>query len=124
MSRYCSYLLPGQDGGTSQILVNGRLLPTRWDTLYFSETEYDEIIGGAEWPSGPYLESAFRSFMNTSGAPDDLTEEFMEHQVGKNLARVDVFYDSLNVESIIESRKYTVRSRIYRARLKGVPQVA
>ena len=62
--------------------------------------------------------------MNTSGAPDDLTEEFMEHQVGKNLARVDVFYDSLNVESIIESRKYTVRSRIYRARLKGVPQVA
>ena len=62
--------------------------------------------------------------MNTSGAPDDLTEEFMEHQVGKNLARVDVYYDSLNVESIIESRKYTVRSRIYWARIYYFPSVA
>ena len=27
--RYCSCLLPRQDGGTSQIQVNGRLLPRR-----------------------------------------------------------------------------------------------
>ena len=31
--RYCSYLLPRQDGGTSQIQVNGRLLPWRRVTL-------------------------------------------------------------------------------------------
>ena len=74
-----------------------------------SETDYDEIIGGAEWPSRQFLESAYTMFMNSSDAPDDLTEEFMEDQVGRNLARVDVYYDTLNVESVIESRTYTVR---------------
>ena len=33
MGPYCSYLLPGQDGGTSQIQVNGRLLLRRPVTL-------------------------------------------------------------------------------------------
>ena len=48
-------------------------------------------------------------YMNTTVSPDDLTEEFMEDQVGRNLARVDVYYDTLNVESVIESKTYTVR---------------
>ena len=34
LGRYCSYLLPRQDGGTSQIQVNGRFLPSRYVTLY------------------------------------------------------------------------------------------
>ena len=33
LGRYCSYQLPGQDGGTFQIQVNGRLLLTRPVTL-------------------------------------------------------------------------------------------
>ena len=32
--RYCSCLLPRQDGGTSQIQVKGRFLPSRCVTLY------------------------------------------------------------------------------------------
>ena len=32
--RYCSYLLPKQDGGTFQIQVNRRLLARRRVTLY------------------------------------------------------------------------------------------
>ena len=34
VGRYCSYLMPRHDGGTSKIQVNRRLLPTRWVTLY------------------------------------------------------------------------------------------
>ena len=34
MGRYCSYILPRQYGGTSQIEVNRRLLPRRMITLY------------------------------------------------------------------------------------------
>ena len=34
LGRYCSYLLPRQDGGTFQIQVNGRFLPRRRVTLY------------------------------------------------------------------------------------------
>ena len=34
MGRYCSYLLPRQDGIKSQIKVNGRFLPSRCVTLY------------------------------------------------------------------------------------------
>ena len=33
VGRYCSYLLPRQDGVKSQIKVNGRFLPSRWVTL-------------------------------------------------------------------------------------------
>ena len=34
MSRCLSYLLPRQEGGTSQNQINGRFLPTRFVTLY------------------------------------------------------------------------------------------
>ena len=33
LGRYCSYLLPRQDGGKFQIQINGRLLPRRRVTL-------------------------------------------------------------------------------------------
>ena len=77
--------------------------------IFLRETDYEETIGGAEWPSRPFLGSAYKMYMNSSNAMDDLTEEFMEHQVGSNLARVDIFYDTLNVESIEVSATYTVR---------------
>ena len=34
MGRYCSYLIPRQDDGTSQITVNGRFIPFGCVTLY------------------------------------------------------------------------------------------
>ena len=34
LGRYCSYLLPRQDDGTSKTQVNWRFLPTTWVTLY------------------------------------------------------------------------------------------
>ena len=91
-------------------ILNSLLISfSRFNIGLLRETDYVEIIGGAEWPSRQFLESAYTMFMNSSDAPDDLTEEFMEDQVGRNLARVDVYYDTLNVESVIESRTYTVR---------------
>ena len=36
VGRYCSYLLPRQDGGTFQIEVNGRFSSMKCVTLYIS----------------------------------------------------------------------------------------
>ncbi len=41
-------------------------------------------------------------------ANSQLDLDDMAELVGKNLARVDIFYDSLNVESVTESKTYTV----------------
>ena len=38
MSYYCSYLLPRQDGGTSQIKVNRRFLPFGMVPLYIANS--------------------------------------------------------------------------------------
>ena len=41
MGRYCSSLLPRQDGRTSQIQINGRFLPSRCVTLCQEEANTD-----------------------------------------------------------------------------------
>ena len=41
-TRYYSYLLPRQDGGTSQIQVNGMFLPSWWVTLWQREKKKEE----------------------------------------------------------------------------------
>ena len=43
-------------------------------------------------------------------ANSQLDLDDMAELVGKNLARVDIFYDSLNVESVTESKTYTVNT--------------
>ena len=50
MGRYCSYLLPGQDGGTYQIEVNGKFIlmghPVTSEELftYIGEVDYSHVL--------------------------------------------------------------------------------
>ena len=49
VGRYCSYLLPKQDGGTSQSQVNKTQSTRTWDTLYTCSTMISTFLCTEVW---------------------------------------------------------------------------
>ncbi len=81
-------------------------------TSYYSEIDYSSLVTSTAWPSNQYwVELASDVDFSVPPQPDEREE--VKEKIQNNFVQANVYFQTLNVQSLVQKKKFTVRDRLH-----------